>query len=241
MSDRAPYSRIYWSVLSDDKFVGIRSDMRHFGSWSLLLMVADMAWPSPAFIPPVVPKASLAKLVEVGLVDVVEAGMYRIHGLDSERGRRATAAKRDPVGSQLGSQSGPKRDPVGSLDRDIDETETRTSRAETPRDAADVYWQLTGKYPAGRALDWIDNLASTYGAEPTIAALAKTYASNHAVNDLLSRTQDALRADARKLDLRDREAEKARLAEKRAQPRVEEAWRAEFREAIQRQYGEDAA
>lgn len=61
------------------------------------------------------------------------------------------------------------------------------------------------------------------------------------MSNLLSRAQDILRGDARKLDLVEREAEKARLAEKRAVPRVEEPWRAELREAIQRQYDQEGA
>lgn len=122
-----------------------------------------------------------------------------------------------------------------------DKSREDKSREEIPRDAADVYWQLTGKYPAGRALDWIDNLASTYGGEATIRALVKVHIANSSVNDLLSRTQDALRSEARKLDLKEREAEAARLAAKRAKPRVEEQWRAEFREAQQRYYAEKGA
>ena len=114
MSERAPYSRVYWSVLQDPKFAGIRNDMRHFGSWTLLLLVADMAWPVPAFVPPTVPKASLTKLVEAGLIDLTGDGMFRVHGLDGERDRRKAAAKRDPNGTQLGPQLGPKRDPRGT-------------------------------------------------------------------------------------------------------------------------------
>ena len=100
MSDRAPYSRVYWSVMDDPKFDGIREDPRHFGSWGLLLIVADMAWPAPAFPPPAVSKTSMRLLIEAGLVDSLSGGRFRIHGLDAERGRRRDAArtgsKRDP-------------------------------------------------------------------------------------------------------------------------------------------------
>lgn len=237
MSERQPYSRIYWSVRDDAKFVEVFHDDAAFALWVRLLMTADAVWPAAADLPRYAKTKPLARLVEAGIVDLVGDHAYRVHGLDSERERRRDAArtgpKRDPNGTQTGSER------VAS--RDIDENETRTSRDETPRDAADVYWQLTGKYPAGRALDWIDNLASTYGGESVSAALAKAYATDRTVANLLSRSQDILRADARKLDRAEQEDERRRLAEKRAQPRVEEAWRVEYREAIRRQYEGDAA
>lgn len=236
MSERQPYSRVYWSIQHDTKFDGIREDMRLIGSWLTLLVIADQAWPSPAYQPPIVPKSAMTALAEAELIDQLGGGRYRIRGLDGERGRRAAAARRDPTGTQ----PGPKPDPVARIDETRrDEDETRL--AETPRDAADGYWQLTGKFPTGRALDWIDNLAATYGADATIAAFVKAHRANPSVADLLSRAQDILRADARKLDLREREDEQRRLAEKRSQPRVEEPWRAELREAIRRQYEGDAA
>lgn len=87
-----PYSRVYWRVLDDPKFDGIRGNPRHLGSWLLMLLVADMAYPAPAFVPPTVAKASLTVLVTAGLVDQLADGMYRVHGLDAERKRRSDAA-----------------------------------------------------------------------------------------------------------------------------------------------------
>jgi hypothetical protein len=136
MSDRRPYSRIYWTVLEDAKFDAIRSDMRHFGSWSLMLVIADMAYPAPAFIPPTVPKASLAALVDASLVDLLPARMYRIHGLQTERERRAAAATRDPRRHPPAPQPGPKRDPEG--EQDETKAETRQSRDETDARAVGV-------------------------------------------------------------------------------------------------------
>lgn len=237
MSDRAPYSRLYWSVMDDPKFRSVYRDDAAFALWMRLLMAADAMWPAPAPLPKSARSKPLALLVESGIVDMVDDDRYRIHGLDAERNRRkALATTRGP----LGDRTVTGRSPDGDLDEKRRE-ETSNSRAETPRDAADVYWQLTGKYPAGRALEWIDNLASTYGAEAASAALAKAYTLDRSVSNLLSRAQDILRGDARKLDLVEREAEKARLAEKRAVPRVEEPWRAELREAIQRQYDQEGA
>jgi hypothetical protein len=93
MSERAPYSRLYWSVMDDDKFDGIRDDARLFGSWALLLVVADMAWPAPAYVPPTVSRSSMRRLVDCGLVDALPGHRFRLHGLDKERGLRSDAAR----------------------------------------------------------------------------------------------------------------------------------------------------
>lgn len=93
MSELGPYSRVYWSVLDDKKFDEIRADMRHFGSWSLMLVIADMAYPAPAFIPPTIPRQSLKALEDAGLVDLLPARMYRVRGLKKERERRSTPGR----------------------------------------------------------------------------------------------------------------------------------------------------
>jgi hypothetical protein len=106
VSDRAPYSRVYWSVMHDSKFDGIRNDCRLIGAWLLLLLQADAAWPHPAYIPPTVSRSSFRRLVETTLVDELPGHLYRIHGLEGERQRRKESATRP--------QEGPKRDPVGT-------------------------------------------------------------------------------------------------------------------------------
>lgn len=127
MSDRAPYSRVYWSVMDDPKFDGIREDVRLFGSWSLLLIVADMAHPAPAYLPRTVPAKAVRQLADCGLVDLLAGHRFRIHGLDAERTRRRIAATNpDPSGTP----KGPKRDPNGSQAKQSkDETEQRRDEA----------------------------------------------------------------------------------------------------------------
>lgn len=88
-----PYCRLYWSVMDDAKFDGIREDPRLFGSWALLLVVADMAWPVPAYVPPTIRRGDLAKLVDCGLIDRIDAHRFRVHGLDRERGERRQSAR----------------------------------------------------------------------------------------------------------------------------------------------------
>jgi hypothetical protein len=84
-----PYSRIYWSVMDDPKFDGIREDVAHFGSWSIMLVVAEMAYPASAFLPAFVPSASVDALSEVGLVERLTGQRFRICGLAKEREKRS--------------------------------------------------------------------------------------------------------------------------------------------------------
>ena len=143
MSERQPYSRLYWSVFDDERFATIRGEMRHFGAWSCMLLVADMAYPASAFVPPVVSRASLAALVDAGLIEPQAGGMFRVHGLQAERTRRADAARRggnrDPDGTQTGGNRPPRRD------------ETRRDegrRDETRRDVVSVDERaVSGTYP----------------------------------------------------------------------------------------------
>jgi hypothetical protein len=144
MSERAPYSRVYWSVMDDPKFDDVRGDMRHFGTWTLLLIVADMAWPAPALLPRSVPKASLAVLVDTGLVDQLTGGRYRIHGLDAERGRRRDAALTGSKRPPNGTRTGGKRDPNGAQDEtSIDEpSQDEPTRARPSDDLwSDPEWE----------------------------------------------------------------------------------------------------
>lgn len=121
-----PYSRVYWRVLDDGRFDNVRSDMRHFGSWTLMLLVADMAYPAPAFVPSTVPKASLAQLTECGLIEMLPGGLFRVHGLRAERDRRGTRA--DPDGTPTGPGAAPVGTPRARVRRD------ETSKDETRLD-----------------------------------------------------------------------------------------------------------
>ena len=130
MSDRQPYSRVYWSVLDDPKFDAIRGRMELLGAWTLLLIVADRSYPAPAYVPTPVARRQLAALVGAGLVDLQGDGRYRIHGLDAERARRAASATRPgpnwvPTGDQLGPEG---------VHRQRQSTRTSTSTPLPPAD-----------------------------------------------------------------------------------------------------------
>jgi hypothetical protein len=231
MSERAPYSRIYWSVMDDPKFENVYADDAAFALWVRLLMTADALWPAAAPLPRGVKPKPLARLVEAGIVDLVSSHRYRIHGLDAERERRKSAATtRGPNGDR----TVPGREANGDLAKP---RQDETSQAETPReDPAEVYWALTGRFPQDKPLSWIDDMTAKFGADATIRAMARAHREDRSAATLLGRVQDHLRSEARQLDGREREAEQARLAEKRSQPRREPQWRAEFRQAIEDQY-----
>lgn len=132
-----PYSRVYWKVLDDKKFDAIRCDMRHFGSWTLMLVIADMAYPAPAFVPPSVSKASLAALVDAKLVELLPARMYRVKGLRSERESRSERGKAGAAARWQGNATAMRPQSDGNATGMLDETsieETRQEETDTARE-----------------------------------------------------------------------------------------------------------
>jgi len=104
-------------------------------------------------------------------------------------------------------------------------------------DPADAYWSLTGKYPTGKALEWIDSLIDRYGSEATTKALASAFITDKTVNTLLGRTRDILAAEARRLDIKERDDERERVRQKRAKPREMDPMEQAFRDALLKRYG----
>lgn len=242
MSERAGYSRVYWTIVDDPKFVTIYDNDRHLSAWLRMLLIADQSHPASAHLPRNVRQSSVQALVDAGLVDLQPSHRYRIHGLDAERERRkALATSRGPSGHRPVTERVSTSRKSGPLDED----ETRRGRdADNARadddDPAITYWRLTGRFPTDKALAWIDDLTGRFGALAVIKALATAFIADPSTSTLMGRAQDRLRAEARELDRKEREAEEARLREKRAKPRVLEPWQEEFRRRIQEQYGDAA-
>lgn len=192
MTEGRPYSRVYWEVLDDTKFDAIRADMRHFGSWTLMLVVADMAYPAPAFVPPTVTKASLDALVTAELVDVLPARMFRLRGQKKERERRsehgkkgadarwsgnATALPAQSQGNATPMLDETRRDETSKDKKRVDEQEQATARAGLPNldhDAIRGLEDRTGE-PWSRAgdkqLGEYDRLIGIHGLPAVLGAI----------------------------------------------------------------------
>lgn len=142
MTERAAYSRVYWSIVDDPKFVTIYDDDRHLASWLRLLLIADQAHPASAHLPSNVRRSSVTALADVELIDLLPGGRYRVHGLDAEREKRRLAAtSRPPTGgkpSPDGDRTGGKRSPNGFDTQGLRRDEVETSRDEPNARATDL-------------------------------------------------------------------------------------------------------
>ena len=208
MGERAPYSRIYWTVRSDDRLASIYPDDRHLATWVRLLIAADMSWPAPADLPGSVRRASLAALEAAGVIELLPGGLFRFHGLDTERGRRAEAAR-----LSAGHRTHTGRIPDGDRTvpkRYASREETRRDRDETSRDDAggngtypddhdsqDRYYELTLYRPWGI---WSGEklLAAErdYGRAETVAALDAEWTLSPDRKTILDRVLARLARDA---------------------------------------------
>lgn len=130
MSERAPYSRVYWTVRNDPRLAGIYSDDHHWAAWNRLLLAADMAWPAPADLPANIRRASLRALEAAGVIELVPGGLFCFHGLDAERGHRREAAAASAIRRWSAERPHTERIPNASPTQ----TERHASRAE-PRQA----------------------------------------------------------------------------------------------------------
>ena len=246
-----PYARLYMSLIDDPKFASIYDDDHHFAAWCRLLMIAEPAWPSSAHLPANVRKASVAALAAVELIDLLPGGRYRIHGLDAEREQRSAQASRAsnarwnaPRNAASNAPSIPASNaqvPEPAMPNQVLVRE-RVQAEPTARedaDPADAYWSLTGRYPVGKSISWIDDMAGKYGQEATTRAMVKAHVEEpRNIGTLLGRTQNILAFEARALDRKEREDERERLREKRAQPKPLTGPDAEFRAMLEARYAE---
>jgi hypothetical protein len=215
VSERAPYSRVYWTIRNDDRLKAVYPDDRLLATWLRLLIAADMAWPAPADLPRAANAKAVAALEAAGVITTV-GHLFTFHGLDAERGRRTDAAA-----SSAHARWGSSRDadasgshPKRSADASGSQSERYASRAEPSRDEpstpararedanggdddpASAYWTLSGRYPSTDARKWLDDLSAEYGSEAVAAQLAEVWAGGPK-NGAIGRCQDALKAAER--------------------------------------------
>lgn len=185
-----PYCRVYWSVMSDEKFDGIRENPTHLGSWLTLLLVADMAWPAPAFIPPTLSKRVIDLIEGRGLIEKLPGWRFRVTGLDAERASRKAAAR---VGGLASGRSRSVERPFNDRSRTT-RTETNLaeqSRAEQSISARDGLPHITAKVAdeaqgytglnvlafGDKAQTELDRLVERHGETPVRDAFRKVVAS----------------------------------------------------------------
>lgn len=218
MSDRAAYSRVYWTIVDDPKFEHVYDDDAALAAWLRLLLIADQSWPASAHLPTNCRPKAVKVLVGAGLVTMMPGGRYRISGLDRERQRRKDAAsgKRDPNGTQ----TGPGRDPNGFGTQGLslaepsrDEVSRANARADDP--ALEAYSRFVA-YPSSDALRFITDIERQYGSEATARAIGEAGLADPNRGTLLSRTRAILAIRDREAERRERADEAQRNAGKRA-------------------------
>jgi hypothetical protein len=213
MTERAPYSRVYWSVMDDPKFRGIYEDDASFSCWVRLLMMADAIWPQAPHIPRSTKKRALEALVAAGIVTIGTGHRYRIVGLDAERERRKVAATRAATGTQLG----PKRDPDGFEVPGLSQAKPSQEEPSLAEDIVDDYYRLTNRFPSGTVKEWLDRLSNEFGYEQASRELAKQYGADPSTRTLLGRVENELKSDRHIATRKEALAERSRLeAEARA-------------------------
>lgn len=189
-----PFSRLYWRLIDDEKFAEVYPDDHHFALWARLLMAAEMAWPASAALPFGARRASVDKLVEVGLVDLLPGNRYRIHGMDDEQGRRRPGTRRDPDGTPTGPAPVPKGTPR-ARPRDVSAVSS-VSTGGVGGDAFETYTNLTGSYPSRKASPWLSRLIDEFGEAAVDAELVAEWGKAPDPATFLGRVQSALEVAA---------------------------------------------
>lgn len=190
-----PYVRVYYRVIDDPKFSGVFDDDARLACWLRLLLVADGTWPAPAPIPANVRRGPFQHLVDVGLIDLVAGGRYRIHGMDSERGERRAKAQKAANTRHSGSNavavhphSGSSANRNGRADdgnmhsAPIRSEPLRTEPRQRARSGSDGTWdvanlvsELTGYTPSPKVTEDIRADVANLGVERVMGAVREVH------------------------------------------------------------------
>jgi len=236
-----PYVRVYYRITDDPKFADVYDNDAALALWLRLLITADATWPAAAPLPQL-DRDALTTLVNAGLVDLVGATRYRIHGLESERSKRTNkgtqmaaarwSGKHDAQAYAQASEpectsithsiAGPHAGPCSPSNSEPSRATPSNSEPSisTPADALDTYYRLTGSWPSAKVVPWINQMASNHGEEAVSKALAATWMEDPDRATLMSRCRDRLEREAHEREKAYERAE-ARRAE-RDQKQIEE-------------------
>lgn len=189
-----PYVRVYYRIIDDPKFAAVFDDDSRLACWLRLLLVADGTWPAPAPVPANVRRGPFQHLVDVGLIDLVTGGRYRIHGMDAERGERRVKAQKAAYSRHSGSsadavQSQSTSSANANGRADVGHLHSAPTRSEpihsTPRqrarDDGDVWTvaqlieELTGRTPSPKVTEDLRADVRQMGAERVMAAIREVH------------------------------------------------------------------
>jgi hypothetical protein len=135
-TDESRYVRVYYSILEDPKFTGVFCDDAALGLWLRLLLNADASWPAPAMLPRRCSEESLKALTDAGIIDLLPNDLYRVHGLDAERGRRSAAGRAGAAA--LHSQRASQSDRSATAERPQSDRRATAVRPQSDRSAEPV-------------------------------------------------------------------------------------------------------
>lgn len=198
-----PYVRVYYRISTDEKFRAVYRDDALLGCWLKLLIIADAMHPAPAHLPYGVDLARVKALAEAGLIDIVQEGMYVIHGLASERTKRSDSARdnankrwqKPPDATAMRPHSGSDATAVLSapiLSEPSLSEPLLAAPGEQDGDVLDVWYRLTASWPSDKIAPWLTQLAEAYGDEETGKALAAEWMAKPDRATVVGRTRDRL-------------------------------------------------
>lgn len=156
---------------------------------------------------------------DAGRLGGIRSGEAR-RGKDPNHARNARSNASASL-AEIEAQTNPASQPATPTNQPASQpADARADGGDLEADPADAYWHLSGRYPTGKPLAWVDDLTREFGPIPVIRAMVQAHQADGTVSTLLGRTQDVLRRDARTLDLRAQAEQRRLIAERRAGPRA---------------------
>lgn len=218
MTDRR-YARIYYDDL-EREYPDVWRDPVLRGDYTLLLAVADRAWPASPEVPRLARPKAVKRLAELGLILLEPPYHYRCRGMDKhreERRRQAAHAAsvryadRTANSSAASTATAPARNLPNRAEPNRAETEPSLAEPTGAPDIVEDYYRLTNRFPNQKVSDWLETLVNEFGYEATSRKLATEFTRDHSPQTLLGRVRDELRSDDHKAKRAAAEAEKRRL------------------------------
>ena len=210
--------RVYYSIVTDERFADIYHDARHLGTWLQLLLIADAMFPAASPLPAYVNRASVKVLVAAGLIESMPHQHFRVHGLENERAMRGQSARNAAAMRwQGGSNASRARSAPPEQEQEQEQEQSSSAPASFKNGDDPVAEALYGVYggnPSKAVLEWGDRLASEYGAEKASRAIGEAATSGR--DRLMGRAEGALKLVARAADRSEESDERERLRQKRA-------------------------